>query len=397
MKQISEKKKVLIVFLILLGASIAVDVSKESLGNGVIERGEIGDEGKEYQLTLDIENIVKDYEYTLEVSPALPTEKEAKEQIALAIEQIEQDFEETGTEVPIQKTYLEGTVKAKWSFQPYGIIDSSGKVMQNKLEEDTVIQVGVNLSCGAYEREYEFSYLLMKPQLTEEQELLQKVEISLEEQLQKEGNTTIKLPEELDGKSLVWSEKREYITPQMLLLEIVAVVLLWFVQKRKQKEDEKKRIQEMELDYPDIVSQLSLLLGAGMTTRQAWNRLATQYNFKRKNGMVAKRPVYESILRMNGRLLEGESERNAYEQFRMEIPASCYHKLMRILLGNLEKGSQGICVRLEEESQSAFEQRILQAKKRGEEASTKMLGPLILMLLIVMGIVMVPALIGFQI
>ena len=60
-------------------------------------------------------------------------------------------------------------------------------------------------------------------------------------------------------------------------------------------------------------------------------------------------------------------------------------------------GSKGICVRLEEESRAAFEQRIIQAKKSGEEASTKMLGPLMLQMLIVMGIVMFPALIGFQI
>ena len=70
---------------------------------------------------------------------------------------------------------------------------------------------------------------------------------------------------------------------------------------------------------------------------------------------------------------------------------------MSILLGSLEMGSQGICVRLEEESRAAFEQRIIQAKKSGEEASTKMLGPLMLQMLIVMGIVMFPALIGFQI
>ena len=70
---------------------------------------------------------------------------------------------------------------------------------------------------------------------------------------------------------------------------------------------------------------------------------------------------------------------------------------MRILLGSLEKGTKGVGIRLEEESRSAFEQRILQAKKIGEEASTKMMLPLMLMMLIVMGIVMLPALIQFQI
>lgn len=113
--------------------------------------------------------------------------------------------------------------------------------------------------------------------------------------------------------------------------------------------------------------------------------------------MTEKRLVYEAILRMNGRFLEGMSERIVYQQFREEIPAPCYHKLMRILLSALEKGTQGVAILLEEESRLAFEQKILFAKKRGEEASTKMLGPLMFMLVIVMGIVIFPAMIGLQI
>ena len=54
-------------------------------------------------------------------------------------------------------------------------------------------------------------------------------------------------------------------------------------------------------------------------------------------------------------------------------------------------------LQLQEESRMAFEQRILVAKRRGEEASTKMLVPLMLMLMLVMAIVMVPALMEFQI
>ena len=134
-----------------------------------------------------------------------------------------------------------------------------------------------------------------------------------------------------------------------------------------------------------------------MTTRQAWNRIGDQYSFKRKSNLQPQRLVYEAILRMNRRLTEGETERIAYQKFSEESPAGCYRKLMRILLGNLEMGTQGISIRLEEESRQAFDQKILQAKKRGEEISTKMLVPLMGMLLIVMGIIMLPALMQFQI
>ena len=397
MKRYSDKAKIIIAFLILLIMSILVDISKDEISNGVVERAEIGGEEKRLEFELDVEKILEDYEYTLDVRPTAPTKETAEKYFNTSIKQIEQDFKEVKTDIPIQETYLDGLIKADWSFQPFGIIDSTGTVYREKLVEDTIIQAQVELTCGTYEQIYTFSFLLPKTELSEEEKMLQKVEKYLEQQMLQEGNSEVKLPKEIDGKSLRWTEKKEYITPQMLFLEVVAAILFWGYSKRANVVEEKKRLWEMEVDYPDIVSQLSLLLGAGMTIRQAWNRIAMQYSFKRKSSMIRERPVYEAILRMNGRLAEGVSERIAYQQFHEEIPASCYHKLMRILLSNLEKGGSGVCALLEEESAHAFEQRILLAKKKGEEASTKMLAPLMLMMLVVMGIVMLPALIGFQI
>ncbi|MBQ8518854.1 MAG: type II secretion system F family protein [Agathobacter sp.] len=397
-KKFADKTKIIAAFFVLLVVSVVADVTKsDMLKDGVVEREALNGEEKSLQLQLDIEEIIEDYEYSLEVLPANPTKEEAEAYFKDTIALIDRDFSQVKTEVPLHESYFDGIVDADWNFQPFGLIDPEGKVYIEKLEEgENIIQAQVELTCGAYEKIYTFSFLLEAPELSKEEQILQQIEAWIEEQMVQEGSTKIQLPTEMDGISLIWSEKKEYITPQILLLEVLALVLLWVVSARRHAEEEKKKLLEMEKDYPDIVSQLSLLLGAGMTTRQAWNRIASQYSFKRKREMTKERPVYEAILRMNRRLAEGESERVAYHQFTEEIPASCYHKLMRILLGNLEKGTQGICIRLEEESRLAFEKKILYAKKMGEEASTKMMMPLMLMMMVVMGIVMMPALIGFQ-
>lgn len=397
-KKYTDKMKIILAFLFLLIAAIVADFTKENvIKDGYVEREAWNGEEKELHLQLDVEEIVNDYEYSLEVMPALPTKEQAGKYFTETISQIENAFAEVGTEIPLQKEYLDGIVKAEWSFQPFGIIDSEGLIYKDKLTEDTVMQAQVELSCGAYEQLYNFSFLLQKPELSREEQILQGVEAWIEQQMASEGSTKLQLPSEIDGHPLVWSEKRDYITPQILLLETLALVFLWVISQRRKKEEEKKRIQKMEQEYPDIVSQLSLLLGAGMTTRQAWNRIAAQYLFKRKAEMISQNEVFEAILRLNRRLEEGESERVAYQQLAEEVPATCYHKLLRILLGSIEKGSQGISLRLEEESRLAFEKKIIYAKKLGEEASTKMMAPLMIMLMIVMGIVMLPALIGFQI
>ena len=387
------------VFLGLLVLSMVADFSKEHfLQNGTIERDIIGGEAIEVELELNIEDGKEDYTYLLEVLPMIPTKEEAEKYFADTVTLIEQDFAEVGEKVPLKKSYLDGAVRADWSFQPYGLIDAEGTIYVEKLKEmETIVQAQVELQSGAYEEIYEFAFLLKKPMLSKEEEILQKIDTWMEQQMEKEGENSIYLPIEVEGAALRWSEKKEYVTPQIIMLEMVGIVLFVLLSKRKQVAEERKRVAEMEWDYSGLVSQLSLLLGAGMTTRQAWNRIGDQYSFKRKSNLQSQRLVYEAILRMNRRLTEGETERVAYQKFSEEIPAGCYRKLMRILLGNLEMGTQGISLRLEEESRQAFEQKILQAKKRGEEISTKMLVPLMGMLLIVMGIIMLPALMQFQI
>lgn len=392
-------KKILIVFLFLLVIAAVSDIGKAGvIKNGYIERDAVGGKEQDVELQLDIEQIGEDYTYPLEVLPMLPTKEEAVDYFVQVCGIIESDFAEVGMEVPLEEEYLGGIVKADWSFQPYGLINSDGTVYVEKLEEaETVIKAQVELSCGEYEEIYEFSFLLKQPQPTQEEQILQQVNDWMKNQLAIEGENELQLPTQIEGFSLQWSEKKEYITPQILVLEVISLLILGIYTKRKQHQDAQKQMEQMEWEYPDIVSQIALLLGAGMTTRQAWNRLAAQYRFKRNSKLLEENMVYEAILRMNRRLAEGETERAAYQKFSEEIPAPCYRKLTRILLGNLEMGVHGIGIRLEEESRQAFEHKILQAKKRGEEVSTKMLVPLMIMMAIVMGIVMLPALIQFQI
>jgi hypothetical protein len=144
------------------------------------------------------------------------------------------------------------------------------------------------------------------------------------------------------------------------------------------------------------VGQLTLLLGAGMTIRQAWNKISARYTDKRQSKRMIENPAYEAILVMNRQLKEGENERAAYQHFAETTKTMSYYRLVRLLIGNLEKGAGGLCEVLEMENRQAYEMRVLRAKKLGEEASTKMLLPLMLMMLVVMAIVMIPAMLSFS-
>lgn len=73
-----------------------------------------------------------------------------------------------------------------------------------------------------------------------------------------------------------------------------------------------------------------------------------------------------------------------------------YVKLGALLSQNLRRGTRGLSQLLKIESVQAFEERKARAKRIGEEAGTKLLGPLFLMLAVVLFIVIVPAFMSMQ-
>ena len=62
-----------------------------------------------------------------------------------------------------------------------------------------------------------------------------------------------------------------------------------------------------------------------------------------------------------------------------------------LLSQNLRKGTKGLNDLLRLEAIQSFEERKARARRLGEEAGTKMLGPMFLMLAVVLIIVVVPA------
>lgn len=395
----SEKMKLGMVYVLVFLIALYMDMQNGRLEDGsVVYRDEVGGESVDVDLCLDADNALKNYDVTIEVEPRRVTEEEAEIYFSNVIECIQDDFSDILKSVPLQNSYAEGIVEAEWNFSPTGIVGMDGTVLYEKIPEDGLLMTAtVILECGAYEKIHRFPFELDKPKLTLQEKMEQELSTWIEEQQNMEGVGTFQLPKELGGISVEWSEKREFLSVKIVFLEIVSVFLLLFAKKKEQEEAEKKKRQKMELQYPDIVNQLLILLEAGMATRQAWHRIAYQYKEKQKRHLVEESDVYTAILQLDRRLQEGEKERAAYEGFARELDVMCYRRLIRLLVNNLEKGSKDICKQLSLEAKEAYNQRLLLAKKLGEEASTKMLVPMMFMMVLVMVIVMAPAIIGFSI
>ena len=127
-----------------------------------------------------------------------------------------------------------------------------------------------------------------------------------------------------------------------------------------------------------------------MTIRGALQKIAGDYEAKCRGG-GRRSPAYEEILYTCRELYSGVSEGLCYEHFGRRTGLQEYIRLSALLAQNLKRGNSTLLERLRSEADKSAEERLQQSKKLGEEAGTKLLVPMILMLAVVMAIIMIPA------
>ena len=205
----------------------------------------------------------------------------------------------------------------------------------------------------------------------------------------------MELPQKIAGMDIRWKKKLDYRGLELILLGFVAAAGMILGQKNDEKKAKEALLQEKIQDYPLIVSQLSILMGAGMSFRGALEKICNSY--LKKTEIKEKRAGYEDIVATYRSMSDGLGEVAAIEALSRRTESKEYRKLCLLLTQNLKKGSKDLLNALEKEEQVAFELRKQSALKQGEVASTKLLIPMTGMLFIVIVILIVPAMMQMNI
>lgn len=108
------------------------------------------------------------------------------------------------------------------------------------------------------------------------------------------------------------------------------------------------------------------------------------------------RYAYEEMKHTCHEMESGVMESESYERFGTRCGLQEYVRLGALLSQNLRKGMKGLRDILRVETIQAFEERKARARRLGEEAATKLLMPMFLMLSVVLVIVIVPAFLSIQ-
>ncbi len=240
-----------------------------------------------------------------------------------------------------------------------------------------------------YSRVFTVNPLGKKEELTMEELLLEAVE---QENMQTGKEEYLRLPSQLEGEELSWREVKEDSSGWILVLALLTAAGMYFLKDKDLHEDWQKRKNHMRMSYPVVLNKFVLYLGAGMTVRGSFVKIAQDWQKSKKK---EEGEIYEEMLFACNELNAGVSEGLVYQRFAQRTGLEEYARLAAMLNQNLKKGNATLLSRLREESERAQRENVHIKKKMGEEAQTKLLVPMIMMMTIVMLLVILPAFSSF--
>lgn len=151
---------------------------------------------------------------------------------------------------------------------------------------------------------------------------------------------------------------------------------------------EKRRLS-LQLEFPDFINKLTLLVNAGMTISKAWEKIVID---NRKNS-----PLYIEMTYALSEIKAGKPEAIAYEEFGRRCKVKEIIRFVSVIILNLKKGGADVVPVLKVQAMECWEMRKALAQRVGEEASTKILIPLMIMFVGIIIIVATPAILSFRV
>ena len=397
------KKLSLCLLMLFFGMALVIVIDISSRNDSVLENGHLlkreDVSGKDYKIIL---NVTADSEELGNTEIEIENRHYTEEELNDLLPSFERDLEKSFLGENESPDFICHDVNFPDSIDSYPfhityewddkeIIKRSGEISDTGSEKGKIVTIDALITYDDYSVIYTFAVNVFPKDYTRTEYLTNLIN----ETIIKNNQETITddyfcLPTDIDGIKVIWTEEKQNNAIIFFIMTIVAALCL-FVGSDKDlyKKLDKKDIQMID-DYPEIVSKLTLYTGAGMSIRNAWKKIATDYKSQKENGLP-ERFAYEEMLCTLYEMESGTEESVCYSHFSRRARVQKYVKLVSLLDQSLKTGQKNLCTILRSECNDAFEERKNQAEKKGEEAGTKLLVPMMMMLLVVMVIIMVPA------
>lgn len=147
-----------------------------------------------------------------------------------------------------------------------------------------------------------------------------------------------------------------------------------------------KRRESIQLEFPEFVNKLILLVNAGSTITKAWDKIVADSK--------TDSPLFRELRVCMAEIQSGKPESVAYEEFARRCKIKEVIKFVSVIVLNLRKGGSEVVITLKAQADECWEARKATARRLGEKASSKLLFPMAVMLLGIIMIVALPAILA---
>ncbi|MEK3875718.1 type II secretion system F family protein [Paenibacillus sp. FSL M7-0420] len=145
------------------------------------------------------------------------------------------------------------------------------------------------------------------------------------------------------------------------------------------------REQNIMLELPELLNSIVLLVGAGETVQRAIVRCVNS-----RHGDSA-HPLYAELMKMTAEWDGGYSFQQAFENFSKRCAVQEVSIFTTTVLLNYRRGGADFVLSLRDLSRMLWEKRKAISRTRGEQASSKLVFPMVVIFLIVIVLVGTPA------
>ena len=287
---------------------------------------------------------------------------------------------------------LEGyPFEIEYRVRPRGYISSSGELVYD-VEEDTEIEIEITYSLEGFEETELIEGVIVPIPKSEEELFFKKVRKDLEEKNENERNDkNLELPKELDGVDISWSLKKDNKVFSVIFLTITCALIFLFKDKFSFSENEKKRREKIIEEYPDFAVKYALLNEAGLTHRQVLERLGSEFKKSKKGS-----PLYEEIYRVCLDMKGGLSLTEALDQMASRVSIREITFFVGRINRNIKKGGRDFAAQIREAADESSSEKREKIRRKAETAGTRLLIPMVFLLIIVFALIMIPAFDSFS-
>lgn len=286
-------------------------------------------------------------------------------------------------------------IELAWQSNNPEVIREDGLVNTLAIEKTTVVSIGAELSLGKAKKQASFAVSVFKNSEPDYMRGLMRVRFKeLIDQLNAStGTGPLYLPSQ-NGQGLTfnWYRKSQNHIPQLWLLFIIVIAIIYTQRYTDIEKQSKKRRESIVREFPYFISKFVLLLNAGLVVSTALKKISEDY--ERYTNDQDKKPLYEDLVKMEERI--HSSNASLTLELRRYAECSGLKELMRfaaIVSDNLDKGSM-LAEKLEAEGSLLWHNRKKKAEELGKLAETKLVLPLMVLLLVLIMITIAPALIA---